>query len=89
MRREVIRLVLTWTALTALLALTVTLTFAPMGGWRLPASLAIASAKAGLIVWIFMELRREGGITRLAALAGLLFLALLIGLPGVDTAIRS
>ena len=88
MRGEGLKLVLVWAALAALLTLTVALSFAPMGVWRLPASLAIAGAKAGLIVWVFMELRREGGITRLAALVGLLFLALLIGLPAIDEAIR-
>ena len=89
MRGEALKLVLVWAALSALLALTVALTFAPMGVWRLPASLAIAGAKAGLIVWVFMELRREGGITRIAALIGLLMLALLIGLAGIDVSIRS
>jgi cytochrome c oxidase subunit 4 len=88
MRGEAVRLVLVWAALAALLALTVALTFAPIGAWRLPASLAIAAAKAGLIVWVFMELRREGGLTRLAALVGLVFLALLIGLAGLDVWIR-
>ena len=89
MAGHALRLILTWAALSALLALTVALTFAPLGAWRLPASLAIATAKAGLIVWIFMELGCEGGLTRLAALIGLLFLALLIGMAGVDVAIRS
>jgi cytochrome c oxidase subunit 4 len=88
MRGEAVRLILTWAALAALLALTTALTFAPLGAWRLPASLAIATAKAGLIVWVFMELRRESGLTRLAALVGLLFLTLLIGVAGVDVAIR-
>lgn len=88
MRGEALRLVLVWAALAALLSLTVALTFAPIGAWRLPASLAIAAAKAGLIVWVFMELRRESGLTRLAALTGLMFLALLIGLAGLDVWIR-
>jgi cytochrome c oxidase subunit 4 len=89
MRRQALGLVLVWAALVALLSLTVALSFAPMGVWRLPASLAIAAAKAGLVVWFYMELRREGGLTRLAALVGLLFLTLLIGITGVDVAIRS
>jgi cytochrome c oxidase subunit 4 len=88
MRGEALRLVLVWAALGALLALTVTLSFLPMGVWRLPASLAIAAAKGGLIVWFFMELRGAGGLTRIAALVSLLFLTLLIGLPGLDEAIR-
>ena len=49
---------------------------------------ALMIAKAGLIVWVFMELRRESGLTRLAALTGLMFLALLIGLAGLDVWIR-
>ena len=88
MRGEALRLVVVWAALAALLALTVALTFAPLGVWRLPASLAIAVAKAGLIVWVYMDLRREGGLTRIAALVGLLFLTLLIGMAGLDALIR-
>ena len=37
MRGEALRLVLVWAALAALLSLTVALTFAPIGAWRLPA----------------------------------------------------
>jgi len=81
--------VVVWLALMALLALTVALSFAPMGPYRLAASLAIAAAKAGLIYWVFMDLRTAGGLTRIAALCAIGFLALLILLPSIDAARRS
>jgi len=88
MGRELRSLILVWAALMALLALTVGVTFSPLGDWRLPASLAIATAKMALIVWIYMDLRREPGLTRLAAIAAIVLLALLIGLAGVDAYVR-
>ena len=76
-------------ALLGLLALTISLTFAPLGPFRLPASLLIAGAKAGLIYWVFMDLRKADALTRLAAAAVLFFLAVLLLLTGVDFALRS
>jgi cytochrome c oxidase subunit 4 len=78
-----------WAALMALLALTVGLTFAPLGPWRLAAGLAIALAKTGLILWVYMDLRKAGGVVRLAALASVFFLAVLLGLTWLDFAARA
>jgi len=77
-----------WVALMALLALTVALTFAPLGGFRLAASLAIATAKAALIYWVFMDLRTADGLTRIAALCALTLLAILVLLAVIDAAVR-
>ncbi|WP_185999030.1 cytochrome C oxidase subunit IV family protein [Novosphingobium aerophilum] len=44
----------------------------------------IASAKAALILWFFMELRQEGGLARLAAIAGFVWLAILFTLTAAD-----
>jgi cytochrome c oxidase subunit 4 len=88
MAGEVRLRLLVWLALLVLLVLTVSLTFAPLGPFRLAASLLIAAIKAGLIYWVFMDLRKADGLTRLAALAALFFLALLLLLSGIDFAIR-
>jgi cytochrome c oxidase subunit 4 len=88
MGRQLRSLILVWAALMALLALTVGVTVSPLAAWRLPASLAIAAAKMALIVWIYMDLRREPGLTRLAAVAAIVLLALLFGLAGVDAYVR-
>ena len=69
MRAEAVRAVIVWAALQALLALTVLLAFAPLGALKAPIAYAIATAKATLVMWFFMELRREGGLPRLAAAA--------------------
>jgi cytochrome c oxidase subunit 4 len=78
-----------WVALVALLTLTVALTFAPLGPFRLAASLVIAAAKAGLIVWIYMGLSKASGITRLAAGSALVLLTILFALTGADFAARA
>jgi cytochrome c oxidase subunit 4 len=77
-----------WLALLALLALTVALSFAPLGPFRLAASLLIAGAKAALIGWIYMDLRRASGVVRLAAIAAFVLLGVLIVLACVDAAAR-
>lgn len=81
--------IVVWLALMALLTLTVSLTFAPLGPWRLLASLAIAAAKAALIGWVFMELRTAPFTVRLVAAATALMLLVLIGLSGVDALVRT
>ena len=78
-----------WVALMALLALTVGLTFAPMGAWRLAASLGIAVAKAALVGWVFMELGKAPLMTRVVAIATLSILMVLILMSGIDAATRS
>ena len=44
-----LRLLLAWAALMVLLALTVAVTFVPIGNWRMAISYAIAIAKAALV----------------------------------------
>ena len=77
-----------WGALMALLALTVALSFAPLGPFRLAVSLAIAAAKAALIYWVFMDLRTADGLTRIAALCAVGFVGILLLLPALDAAVR-
>jgi len=84
LRREV----LTWLALMALLALTAGSAFVPMGMLNLVVNLAIALAKALLVVFMFMHVRRGTPMIRVFALAGLMWLALLAGLSCTDFAVR-
>lgn len=80
--------VIVWLALMALLTLTVSLTFVPLGPWRLPASLAIAAAKTGLIAWVFMELRTAAATVRLVVAAVAVMLFALIALSSLDVMAR-
>ena len=49
-----------------------------LGAWNLPIALAIAGAKAALIALYFMHVRWSSGLTRLAAVGGLLWLFILV-----------
>lgn len=70
--------------LLVLLGLTVSLAFVPLGIGNLAVALGIAFVKAGLIAIFFMHLRRDSGLVRLVAIAGLLWLSLLFGLSLAD-----
>jgi cytochrome c oxidase subunit 4 len=61
------RLIAVWIALMLLLSATIAASFLPIGNWRQLINLAIAAAKAGLILWFFMELRSETALVRLIA----------------------
>lgn len=78
----------TWLALLLLLATTAASAFVPMGALNLVANLVIALAKASLVVFVFMHVRRGTPMTRVFALAGLVWLALLVGLSCTDLAVR-
>lgn len=80
---------LTWLGLMILLALTLASSYMPMGPWNSVVNMGISCAKAVLIALFFMHLRGAGMLLRLAALAGLLWLALLFGLSWSDYATRT
>jgi cytochrome c oxidase subunit 4 len=74
-----------WVAMLLLLSLSVTATLLPaLGAWRQIVSLGIASIKAALILWCFMELRQASGLVRLFALCPLIFIAILQTLLAID-----
>ena len=83
-----LRLLLVWAALMVLLALTVAVTFVPIGNWRMAISYAIAIAKAALVLWFFMELRADGWLALLACLAAFVCIAILFLLLAADYATR-
>jgi len=88
MSRGVARILAVWAALMMLLALTLAAAFLPLGAAKPWVAYAIATAKAALVLWFFMELRREDGIMRLAAVAGFVWLAILFVLTAADYVTR-
>ncbi len=70
--------------LLALLLATSLLARHDFGAWNFPLSMLIASAKALLIAWYFMELRVSVPLIRLVAGAGLLWLLILFALTLAD-----
>ena len=56
----------------------------PLGPVKPWTAYAIACAKAALILWFFMEMRREKAIARLAMLAAALWLLLMLTLSASD-----
>ena len=60
------------------LAATVGVAYLPHGPWSVPAALAIAFAKAALVVLVFMHVRYSPRLTWIAGFAGLVWLAILL-----------
>ena len=81
-------LIFAWIALILLLSATIACSFLPIGYWRQIISLLIAAAKAGLVLWLFMKLGREGLLVRLAGLAAAASLFILGALMAADYALR-
>ena len=81
-------ILLAWSALLALLVLTIAATFAPLGRALSFVSYGIAIAKTLIVVWIFMELRAREGLQRLALAAGFVWLAILLLLLFADNLTR-
>ena len=80
--------VLVWVALIVLLLLTLGSAYVKLGWLNSAINLAIAAAKASLVVFFFMHLRTSHYVLRLAAAAGFFWLAILIGLSLTDFAVR-
>lgn len=59
-----------------------------LGRWNMPTAMLIASLKAVLVAWFFMKLRRAVTLTQLAAVAGLLWLAIMFALTLSDYRMR-
>jgi cytochrome c oxidase subunit 4 len=78
-------LLMTYLTLVGLLAATVGVAFLPLpGAIKSIAGLAIAVTKAVIIAGVFMNLRRQRGLTMIFAAAGLLWLLLFFGLTWSD-----
>ncbi len=79
---------LIWAALLLLLLLSLVLAYVPMGLFTPIAGILIAFAKAGLVIFLFMELAKSKPLIHLAAVAGVLFLAVLFTLTLADVLTR-
>lgn len=79
---------LVWAALMALLVATLVLAYVPLGGRNGAVGIAIAVLKALLVALVFMKLSKGPAISRLAALAGLLWLSTLFALTFTDYPFR-
>jgi cytochrome c oxidase subunit IV len=89
MDRSMRPLVLTWLALMALLATTAACALLRLGWLNTAISLAVALAKALLVAFVFMRLKRAPALLRLAAGAGAVTLVLLFGLALTDYTTRT
>jgi cytochrome c oxidase subunit 4 len=89
MARETRLLLVVWLALMVLLASTVAVTFSPVGPLKPLFNLAIAAAKAGLVLWVYMHLREQRGMNRVAALAALAWLGILLAMTLIDLGSRA
>ena len=75
---------LIYAALLVLLVVTVAVAKVDLGAAALPVALLIAGSKAVLIVLYFMHVKDSDSLTRLIAVAGLLWLCILLGLTACD-----
>ena len=79
---------LIWAGLMILLLLTLAMAYVPMGKLSPAIGIVIAAIKAGLVVLLFMELADARPLIRLAAMAGIVFLAALFLLTLADVLSR-
>ena len=77
-----------WLALLALTALTVAITRVELGGYKVMGALAIACAKSGLVIAVFMHVKYEGRLLRSLLFLTLVTLAVYIGFTFFDVLYR-
>ena len=82
------RLTAVWLLLLGLTGLTVWVSRLELGFGHVWGSLAIASAKAGLVIAFFMHMRYEGRLLRWLLFVAILTLAIFIGLTFFDLLYR-
>jgi cytochrome c oxidase subunit 4 len=87
--RPPLPLVAAWLGLLALLALTVTLAYLPLGAFNVPVALVIGATKAAIVAALFMELWHRSARTLVFATAGLFWLAILLWLGLMDFMTRT
>jgi cytochrome c oxidase subunit 4 len=82
------KLLLTWLALLALLALEVGASFLPLGRGERPLILIPALAMVAIVAVVFMQVRHGPVLVRLFAAAGVLWLVILLALGSLDPLTR-
>jgi len=78
-----------WATLLVLTGVTVAVAQFNLGAFNIWAALGIATCKAGLVVAVFMHLKYEQPLFKLALLAALAILAIFIGLTFFDVLYRT
>lgn len=77
--------VVIYVSLLLLTLLTVSIALnAHLGAWEVPVALGIAATKSVLVGLFFMHLNQSGKLTWLVIAAGVLFLAIMVGLTMTD-----
>jgi cytochrome c oxidase subunit IV len=80
--------VVSWLSLLLLTALTVAAASLPHGPWSIPIALAIATAKAALVLFVFMHLLEHPPAVRLVLATSLVFVGLMILFVQLDVTRR-
>jgi cytochrome c oxidase subunit IV len=80
--------VFVWIALLCLTGLTIKAAQMKMGEWSMVANIAIASAKASLVLWFFMHLRQEKRLFKVMIFVPLITISVIIGLTFFDILYR-
>lgn len=81
-------LVFTWAALLLLTAVTVAVASIDLGAFGTLGNLLIASAKAALVLWIFMNLKHESPVLRNMLIVALFTFMVIITLTFSDILFR-
>lgn len=81
-------LVLSWLALLALLAATVTIAYVPLGTGNTVIAMIIAGLKGTIVAAMFMELRERNPLTLTFAGAGFFWLGIMLWLALADYVTR-
>ena len=89
MEKPLLHLALAWIGLVLLLALTLAMAYVPIGRGNIGVALAIGTAKAVIVLLVFMKLVRGPPLTWIFAGAGLFWLVILFGLTFTDYATRA
>lgn len=74
--------------LLLLTAVTVAVSKSDIGSYRIVTAIAIASAKASLVLWYFMHMRSAGRLVVIGFFTTIVILASVIGLTFFDIAYR-
>ncbi len=80
--------VLVWVALLCFTGLTIEAARMQLGEWSMVANIAIASAKASLVLWFFMHLRQEKRLFKLMLFVPIVTITIIIGLTFFDILYR-
>jgi cytochrome c oxidase subunit 4 len=75
---------LVWITLLILTGMTIKAAQLRMGEWSMVANIAIASTKAGLVLWFFMHLKYEKRIFKLLLFVQIITISIIIGMTFFD-----